>query len=272
MSFRYAICNETFGDWAHAKVCDFVAETGYAGLEIAPFTLAPRITDVTGKQRREIRRTAEAAGLAIVGLHWLLGQTEGFHLTSADPTVRKATGDYLIDLAYAAADLDGTVIVLGSPAQRKLPPGVSREQADDFVVETLAPLLPVLEDISIDLCLEPLESTETDYLNTCAEALALADRLGSPRVKLQFDVKSLCAETTPVTDLVAQHAARAGHVHANDVNRRGPGFGEVEFAPILAALRESGYDGWVSVEPFDLTPDAETIARDCLEYLKAMES
>ncbi len=77
MNFRYAICNETFQDWDHGRVCDFVAECGYQGLEIAPFTLAPRITDVTNHQRLELRRQAEKAGLTIIGLHWLLAKTEG---------------------------------------------------------------------------------------------------------------------------------------------------------------------------------------------------
>src|SRR5436305_901657 len=111
---RYAICNETFEGWEHARVCQVVAELGYTGLEIAPFTLAPRITDVSSTQRQAIRRDAEAAGLKILGLHWLLARTEGLHLTSADATVRARTGDYLIDLARACHDLGGDVLVFGS--------------------------------------------------------------------------------------------------------------------------------------------------------------
>ncbi|MBX7106521.1 MAG: sugar phosphate isomerase/epimerase [Gemmataceae bacterium] len=270
MSFRYAICNEMFGDWPHARVCEFVARTGYTGLEIAPYTLAPRITDVTGKQRRETRRVAEAAGLEIVGLHWLLAKTEGLHLTSPDAAVRKATSDYFVDLAYATADLDAEVMVLGSPAQRNLADGMTPQQAADFAVEVLTPLLPVLDDVGVTLCLEPLGPNETNFLNSCAEAIALADRLGSQRVKLQLDVKGLCSEGTPVPDLIRQFAARAGHFHANDSNRQAPGFGETEFAPIFAALAEANYGGWISVEAFEVNPDPETIARDSLEYMQAM--
>ena len=112
---KYAICNETFEGWDHARVCGRAAELGYTGLELAPFTLAPRITDVSATRRAALRRHAERAGVAILGLHWLLAKTEGFHVTTADAAVRRATGDYLADLARACADLGGTILVLGSP-------------------------------------------------------------------------------------------------------------------------------------------------------------
>src|SRR5262249_28750829 len=91
-AMRYAICNETFEGWPHERVCPRIAELGYTGLELAPFTLAPRITDVSSAKRAELRRQAEAAGVRIIGLHWLLAKTEGFHLTSPDAAVRKRTG------------------------------------------------------------------------------------------------------------------------------------------------------------------------------------
>src|SRR5271166_3469311 len=107
---RYAICNETFEGWDHARVCRTVAELGYQGLELAPFTLAPRITDVTAEQRRLLRRQAEDYGLTILGLHWLLAKTEGLHLTSPDETVRRRTADYLVELASACRDMGGELM------------------------------------------------------------------------------------------------------------------------------------------------------------------
>src|SRR5438132_5664718 len=126
---RYAICNETFEGWDHARVCRFVADLGYTGLELAPFTLAPRITDVTPAQRRLLRRQAEDCGLTILGLHWLLAKTEGLQLTSAEQSVRKRTADYLVALAECCSELGGDILVFGSPSQRRIPPGATGEQA-----------------------------------------------------------------------------------------------------------------------------------------------
>src|SRR5687767_9104182 len=118
---RYAICNETFDNWDHARVCATAAELGYQGLELAPFTLAPRITDVTAAQRKQLRAEAEKAGIRIIGLHWLLAKTEGLHLNAADAAVRQRTADYIIELARCCRDLGGDLMVFGSPAQRRIP-------------------------------------------------------------------------------------------------------------------------------------------------------
>jgi sugar phosphate isomerase/epimerase len=265
---KYAICNETFEGWTHERICACAAELGYTGLEIAPFTLAPRITDVSGERRAQLRRQAEAAGLVIIGLHWLLAKTEGFHLTSDDPAVRKRTGEYLAELARAAADLGGDVLVLGSPLQRNLAAGCSREQGMDLAADTLSHVLPTLEASKVYLCLEPLTRAETNFLNSAAEGVSLIRRLGSPFVKLHLDVKAMSDESAPTPDVIRANREFLHHFHANDPNRRGPGFGDTDFRPIFQALRDVSYSGWVSVEVFDYTPDPVTIARESIRYMR----
>lgn len=260
---RLGICNELFEGWEFGEVCRLVKRLGYDGLEIAPFTLAPRITDVTPARRRELRAISEDAGLATIGLHWLLAKTEGFYLTTPDPAIRRKTGDYLVDLAEATHDLGGTLMVLGSPKQRDLLPGVSLDDATSYAAEVLARIMPAVAGFGVDLCLEPLAPSETDFLNTCDQAEALIARVGHPNLKLHMDVKAQSGEAgRTVPELIARHAAKAGHFHAQDVNLKGPGMGDVEFGPILKALVASGYDRWVSVEVFDYSAGAkETAAR-----------
>jgi sugar phosphate isomerase/epimerase len=266
---RLGICNELFEDWDFARVCQTVASLGYQGLEIAPFTLAPRINDVSPDRRRTLRTMVADAGLATIGLHWLLAKTEGFYLTSPDPQVRKRTGDYLIMLAEATRDLGGSLMVLGSPKQRDLLPGVSHDQAAGYALEVFTRIMPSLGTIGVDLCLEPLAPSETNFLNTCSQATSLIEQVDHPRFKLHMDVKAQSGETgTTVPALIRQYARHAGHFHAQDVNLRGPGMGDVDFCPIMRALVESGYDHWVSVEVFDFSPGALETARQSIACLK----
>jgi sugar phosphate isomerase/epimerase len=265
---RFAICNETFEGWDHARVCRFVAELGYGGLELAPFTLAPRITDVTAERRRELRQQAEAFGLQIIGLHWLLARTEGLHVTAADEATRHRTADYLVELARCCRDLGGELMVFGSPAQRRIPAGATRAQAADHAADTFRRALPGIADCGIKLCLEPLSPPEADFINTCAEAVELLDRVGHPNFVLHLDVKAMATDESPAPALIRRHAVRTGHFHANDANKRGPGFGATDFRPIFQALRDSHYADWVSVEVFDYSPDPETIARESLRYMR----
>src|SRR3954471_16792847 len=167
---KYAICNETFEGWDHERVCRFVAGLGYQGLELAPFTLAPRITDVSAEQRAKLRAEAERHGVSIIGLHWLLAKTQGLQLTSPDAQVRQRTAEYLIELARCCRDLGGSILVFGSPAQRRIPPGYTLDQATDFAFDTLQQATPVLADVNVTLALEPLAPAECDFLTTCEEA------------------------------------------------------------------------------------------------------
>ncbi len=270
--FRYAICNETFGDWPLAKACDFAAECGYSGIEIAPFTLAPLATDLSAQARGDLRRTIARSGLDCVGLHWLLAKTEGFHVAHPAADVRGRTVDYLGELARLCHDLGGRVLVFGSPKQRSLLPGVTPERAVDHIHEVFSRLVPVLEATDTVVALEPLSPVETDVLTTTAETCRLIERIGSPHVRLHLDVKAMASEETPIPEIIVASARHLEHFHANDVNLQGPGFGAVDFAPIFGALDEVRYAGWVSVEVFDYAPGPERLARESIAYMSRIEA
>lgn len=266
---RLGICNELFEGWEFGRICRTIAELGYQGIEIAPFTLAPRITDLTPAARRTIRNQVRDEGLQTIGLHWLLAKTEGFHLTSPDASVRRATADYFKHLAQATHDLGGTLMVLGSPIQRSLLPGVTYPEAFRYATEVLNDLKTTLDDCRVDLCVEPLTTEETNFLTSIDQANELIAEVNHDRVKLHLDVKAQSGDPHgTVPDLWRQYGRVAGHAHVQDTNKQGPGMGGVDFAPILRALVASGYAGWLSVEVFDYSPGAEETAAQSLTYLR----
>ncbi len=266
---KFAICNETFQKWEWERVCPFVAETGYDGIEIAPFTLAESVTQLDAARRKEIVKIAEKAGVEIIGLHWLLASPEGLYLNHPDDNIRKKTADYTRALIDCCADLGGSIMVWGSPKQRDVIQGQTYRDTWLRTVDFYREIAPQAEKRNVKICLEPLAVFETNFLTNAAEARTLIEEIGSPNFRLHLDVKAMCGgEKDPIPEVIEKNADIVEHVHANDKNMRGPGTGDVEFRPIAEALRKIDYQGYVSVEVFDYSPDPETIARESLEYLR----
>ena len=258
---KFALCNEMFVDWPFDKAFAFTRECGYTGIELAPFTMGTDAHDISPEKRAEVRGQARAADLEVIGLHWLLAKTEGYYLTSPEEAVRDKTGAYLAELARLCDDVGGKIMVLGSPQQRNLLPGVTHADAMKYAADVIQRRCRFLPNADITLALEPLGPAEGDFLNTAASGAELMDMIGSPHVRLHLDVKAMSTEEVDVPTIIEQQADRTAHFHANDPNLLGPGMGDVDFAPIFAALKKTGYDGWVSVEVFDYDPGAEHIAR-----------
>ncbi len=265
---KFAICNEIIQDRPLADAMALAARIGYDAIEIAPFTLARRVTDIPPDQRCEIRESAARAGIAISGIHWVLAQTEGFHLTHPETAVRERTADYFRALVDFCADVGGGCMIVGSPKQRSLLPGVSLEQGWAWATQVFRDALCQAEDRGVTLCLEPLSPVETNFVNTAAEAVRFARQFNSPRFKVILDVKAMCSEAVPIPQIIRATWPDFAYVHANDRNLKGPGFGDVDFRPIAAALKEVGYAGYVSVEVFNFDEGPEIIASRSLEYLR----
>ena len=268
---KYAICNEMYVDWPFEKAFAHAAALGYTGVEIAPFTIDKNAFNIPKTKRDEIREQAHAAGLDVIGLHWLLAKTEGLHLTTSDAPTRQRTAEYLCELARLCKDLGGRVMVFGSPPQRNVPEGVSEQQAFDHAVEVFQAVAPTLEQNDVVLALEPLGPEEGNFMLTAESSIAIAKAVDSPKVKLHLDVKAMSTESKPIPEIIRSSQDWLVHFHANDPNRRGPGMGDVDFAPIFGTLDEVGYEGWVSVEVFDYEPGVDRLAGESIRYMQSIE-
>jgi sugar phosphate isomerase/epimerase len=267
---KFGICNEIFQGWSLPDTFAYAARAGYDSVEIAPFTVAKDVTHISASQRTEIRDAAARAGIGIAGLHWVLVQAEGMYLTSPDEATRRRTARYFVELVDCCADLGGTRIIVGSPKQRNLLEGVSHARAWELATDTFRDSVRRAEDRGVVICFEPLAPAETNFINTAAEAIRFAEQFASPAMSIILDVKAMCAEEKPIPQIIRESAGRFAWFHANDRNLKGPGFGDVDFKPIAAALREVGYDGTVSVEVFRFEEGAEAIASRSIEYLRSV--
>jgi sugar phosphate isomerase/epimerase len=269
---QFCKCNETFVDWRPRKIAKFIADCGYKAVEIAPFTVSQFVTDVKQGQRERIRRAYEDAGIEVAGLHWILSKTEGFHLTSPDKAVRKATSKYLCDLAQFCTDLGGDIMIFGSPKQRNLVEGVSMDQGMQWAADVLKETMPTMDRLGVTIAMEPLGPKETNFLCDAADAVELSKMVDSPNCKMMLDCKAMVHEKLSMPELIHECKDSMVHFHANDPNLRGPGMGDLDFVPLFKALHEIDFKGWISVEVFDYEPGAEALARESIEYMRKVEA
>jgi sugar phosphate isomerase/epimerase len=266
VNWKYSICNEMFEEWPLAKVAETAAALGYQGVELAPFTLAPLITDLDAAQRRQIRRDVEGAGLEISAVHWLLAQTD-FRLNVPDIAERQAAADYLVALVDFAADVGGDNLIFGSPGQRDPQDGFSDADAWAWMVEAMRRVGDRAAERGVTFC---IESLGTKFITWVDDSARLVREVDSPGFKMMVDCKSMAQDDRwSVADQIKAVWPLFRHVHVNDPNALGPGMGDLAFAPIMGALRDLGYDNWVSLEVFKFDLGPERIARESMANVKA---
>ena len=269
---KFALCTETYEDLPLEEVFSRVAAHGYQGVEIAPFQEAVGepcdIRTIDPSRRAQLASAARKAGVEVVGLHWLLARTEGLSITSPDAGTRARTAEYLGELAELGAELGGHILVFGSPDQRRLRDGETFADGLPRAAEVFGMATDACERLGVQLLIEPLSPAETRFVNTKDEAVRLIEEVGSRAVGLQLDVKAMASEEKPMREIIEEAAPLLRHFHANDELGRGPGFGPTDFKPVAEALRRIGYEGWVSVEPFDTSPGPDVVAEKSLAYLR----
>lgn len=273
--FRVALCNEVVRTLDFAAQCRLAAALGYDGLEVAPFTLSDTPDQLSEAEIRSLRRIAEAEGVAISGLHWLLIRPAGLSLTDPDAALRARTAAVMARLVDLCAGLGGRYLVHGSPAQRRLPEGAARTEAAGWAAAAFHAAGRAAAAAGVTYCIEPLSRNETDYVNSIAEAAAVIGTPAPPGLATMLDVSAATREEAETPAALAARwlpSGLIGHVHLNDISRRGPGQGDVPIAPVIAALRQGGYGGWLGVEPFEYVPDGPGAAARAIGFVRGIEA
>jgi D-psicose/D-tagatose/L-ribulose 3-epimerase len=163
--------------------------------------------------------------------------------------------------------------VHGSPKQRQIVPGEAHGVALARLRDALAQVALAAARVGVIYCIEPLSRRETALVNTIAEAAELVRSIDHPNLKTMIDCSAAgLTETNSIPSLIDRWLPTGliAHIQVNDPNRRGPGQGEMKFAPILAALKRHNYAGVVAVEPFDYSPDGPAVAAFAAGYLRGL--
>ncbi|WP_226006954.1 sugar phosphate isomerase/epimerase family protein [Natrinema salinisoli] len=270
---QFGFSTNAFREYQLEDAIEAIADAGYDGGEILldePHLYPPDCTE------EEIKRVADVLqrhDIAVSnGNAFMLTAIEDFHHPSyiePDEAYRQKRIDYTLAALETAADLELPYISIepGGP----IPDGKSREWATDTFVDSLEQVVPRAEELEVDLLVEP----EPDLLiETGGEFLTLLDRVGSERVRCNFDAGHFYCVGEDPADLVEPLWEHTSHYHLEDIpadrshEHTQLGDGAMDIDAFLGELENRGYDGFVTVElyPYEETP-IET-ARAAMDYLE----
>ena len=237
-----------------------IAGWGYDGVELA--IRDPKLADTD-----ELLRVVSEHGLRVPALG--TGQAwgeEGLSFTDPDPAIRAAAIERTISHIPFAAQT-GAAIIIGL-LRGIIKPGVSQEQAMDWLVEALQQCCVAAQPHGVRLALEPICRYETTLINNLAQGLDLLDRVGAENMGLMPDTFHMNIEEPVIEESLRACGDRIFHFHVADSNRWYPGAGHLDFVSILDTLYGTGYQGYVSGEFMPL-PDADTSAQKAIAYLRS---
>ncbi|HXJ91649.1 MAG TPA: sugar phosphate isomerase/epimerase family protein [Terriglobia bacterium] len=208
------------------------------------------------------------------------------NLVSAQADVRARGAEVLKRCVERTAELGASLIC--GPLYAGLGVMTGRRRTEDewnWAVDALRTAARRGQELGVTLCIEPLNRFETYFLNTQADAALLVHDVGAPNVKVHFDTFHANIEEQHPADSLRTIAKELGHVHISENDRGIPGTGHNDWRGVLEALRDIGYNGWLTIESFaqpepglaaaaaiwrDLAPSGDDLALRGLQFIKGL--
>jgi sugar phosphate isomerase/epimerase len=279
MAMKLAFSTNAYMRFPFDEAAERIAAMGYAGLELMadvphawPAGLLPGTKD-------GLRRAMERTGLRFSNVnafmmnaiadhrqpYWypsFIEPDEGYRRVRIDHTRRALTLCRELGAPHITTEPGGPIA-----------PGQTRREAIDAFVEALKPLAEHAEREGVLLLIEPEPGL---LLETTDQYLEVAERVGSPAIGLNFDVGHAFCMSEDLPRQIAKMAPHTRHYHLEDIaatrvhHHLIPGLGAIDFAEVIAAIRGTGYDGWLTVELYPNVDDPDGAARRALEVLRPM--
>ena len=256
-----------------------IAGLGYQGLELLADVPHAWPAGLLAVQKRGILAAMERTGLSFSNINAFMMNAINDHrqpywhpsFIEPEPHYRRVRIDHTWRALSLCAELGAPHITTepGGP----LAPGQSRQQAIDLFVEALKPLAEHAHDLGVLLLIEPEPGL---LLETTDQYLEVAERLNAPSVGLNFDVGHAFCVGEDLPGAIAKLAPHIRHYHVEDIaasrvhHHLVPGTGAIDFAEVVAAIRRTGYNGWLTVELYPFLDDPDAAARSALEVLRPL--
>lgn len=247
-----------------------LARIGYDGIEIGAASPHAYPRYLNKERRREIKQVLDDNGIALSSMLPAPGGGPGFNVASPLPEERQHTIEQYKEVIELCADWSGKTVLYVAGWQIY---GTSRKQAWEWSRTALQEIGKTAADYGVTIAVEPTP-TDSNLVESCDDAIEMMEEVGMPNVKLMFDTIHAMYRNEVLTDYVYQMGKNLHHVHISDNDRLPPGAGRGDFVSLAAALKEIGFDGYVTMEigfnRRDVEPDK--VARQAYEYMKPLVS
>jgi sugar phosphate isomerase/epimerase len=276
---KLAFSTNAYLKYPFDEAADRIRRIGYSGLELladVPHAWPAGLLEV---QKRGILNAMEVNGLAFSNINAFMMNAVNdrrqpyWHPSFIEPErhYRQVRIDHTERALSLCAFLGAPHITTepGGP----LAPGQSRAQAIDLFVEVLKPLAEHAHNLGVLLLIEPEPGL---LLETTDQYLEVAERLNAPSIGLNFDVGHAYCVAEDLPRSIARLAPQIRHYHLEDIaasrvhHHLVPGTGAIDFTEVMAAIRSTGYDGWLTVELYPFIDDPDAAARSALEALSPL--
>jgi sugar phosphate isomerase/epimerase len=252
-----------------------IADCGYAGVEImadVPHAFPPHLD---GWRLRRIQDLLKERRLAVTNLNaftfFAMGDTYHPSWIEPDAEARGHRIEHTQNCIRLARDLGASGISLepGGP----VPGGMDRDEAVRLFREGLERVLPLAEECRVDLLVEPEPGL---LIERPEEFEVFVEGFSHPRLALNFDIGHFFCVGVDPAEAARRLARHIRHVHLEDIaatrehRHLVPGRGAIDFASVLAALRDTGYDGWITVELYPYEAQAREVAEEAFAVLAPM--
>jgi D-psicose/D-tagatose/L-ribulose 3-epimerase len=254
-----------YGYWTQywgSEPLQFVKRAKKCGFDILEVN-APKVARMSDAERDALKGSVADAGLSLT---YSIGMTADMDLVSEDTATRQKGIAFLQQIARAMKQMGGTVLagINYSSWPRKLLLGEDKQILTDRAIEGVREAIKAAEDNDVIFCVEVVNRFEQFIMNTAAEGIAFAERVGSPNCKILLDTFHMNIEEDSLSSSIVEAGNWLGHFHLGETNRRPPGRGRIPWPEIFGALRQINYQGAVVMEPF-LLPGGE-VGRDISVY------
>jgi sugar phosphate isomerase/epimerase len=233
------------------EACRKAKALGFDGVEVFPVSTEELDTELLRKLLDDHGLTLAAMG---TGAGWLRGR---LHLCLSDPIARADAREFIRAIVDTAGSF-GAPAIIGSMQGRR-DDDVDPDRALGYLSDALEMLGEYAGRSGVRLLIEPLNRYETNLINTVEAGVKLIGSLSTKNVLLLADLFHMNIEEIDIAAALRAGGGHIGHIHFVDSNRRPVGFGHTDFAPIAEAIREIGYDGFLSAEAFPY-PDPDAAA------------